>query len=106
MSGLHGSVRTRHPSGAAVVVHAPATYGAERGYIFDLVLGERLGLAWQLRADERSDVRITLKGDEAAGTIVLPDVLFATQPGDCMIACSNGFQANRFFSTWMPSNPA
>jgi hypothetical protein len=73
---------------SGVVVHAPATYAAERRYILDLVLGERLGLAWQLRTHERSDVRIALKGDEAAGPVVLPDVLFATQPRDWLTASS------------------
>ena len=70
------------------IVHAPAGYAAERAYILDQVLGERLELAWQLRAHERSDVRITLQGEEAGAAVVLPDVLFATEPRDWLTASS------------------
>jgi hypothetical protein len=39
-------------------------------------------------------------------SFVIGAMTTAMQPDDCMIACSNGFRANRYFSTWMPLNPA
>jgi hypothetical protein len=73
-------VATRHSAGSTLVVDAPASYPAERRYIFDVVLGERLGLDWELQTHQGEDVRLTLKGDDAAGHVVLPDVLFGTEP--------------------------
>jgi hypothetical protein len=67
-------------SGATVLIDAPAGYEAERRYVLGEVLGDRLGLGWQLRTNARSDVRIALAGDETAGEIVLPDLLFGTEP--------------------------
>lgn len=48
--------------------------------MLDALLVDRLGLQWQLRTSQTPDVRITVKGDEAAGHVALPDVLFATEP--------------------------
>ena len=67
-------------SGATLIVEAPAGYETERRYVLDEVLADRLGLDWRLRTTERSDVRLVLAGDEAAGEIVLPDLLFGTRP--------------------------
>jgi len=63
-----------------LVVDAPSTYLPERRYILDVVLGEWLGLDWDLRLGPRPDVRITLNGDTALGFVVLPDVLFGMEP--------------------------
>jgi hypothetical protein len=81
-------VATRDSVGSAVVVDAPAAYPAERRYVLDVVLRERLGLDWQLRTHQRADVQIRLKGGEAAGHVVLPDVLFATEPRHWLTAAS------------------
>jgi hypothetical protein len=62
-------------------VEAPGSYEAERRYILDVMLGERLGLDWRLRLDERPDVRITSPGDSTR-CVRVPDVLFATPPRD------------------------
>jgi hypothetical protein len=75
-------------SGATLFVDAPAGYEAERRYVLDEVLGDRLGLGWQLRTSERSDVRIVLAGEGTTGEIVLPDVLFATEPRHWLTAAS------------------
>src|SRR4051812_13626961 len=62
-------------------VEAPGSYEAERRYICDEMLGERLGLDWRLRLSERSDVRLGLASDPDCG-VVVPDVLFATAPAE------------------------
>jgi hypothetical protein len=67
-------------SGATMIVDAPAAYETERRYVLDEVLRDRLGLDWRLRTTERSDMRLVLAGGEQAGEIVLPDLLFGTQP--------------------------
>jgi hypothetical protein len=74
--------------GSSLAVDAPATYPAERRYVLDVVLRERLGLDWQLRTHQAADVRLRLKGGEAAGHVVLPDVLFATEPRHWLTAAS------------------
>jgi uncharacterized protein DUF7033 len=61
-----------------LIVAAPPTYEPERRYILDVVLSEWLGLDWQLRTEERSDVRLTTAGDEGGGRLTLPEGLFAT----------------------------
>ena len=55
-------------SGATVLVDAPAGYEPERRYVLDEVLGDRLGLGWELRTSERSDVRIAASGVCAIST--------------------------------------
>jgi hypothetical protein len=72
----------RASSGTTLVVDVPGTYEPERRYILGVVLGDWLGLDWELRLNERSNVRITAKGDEDSGHVVLPDVLFSTDQRD------------------------
>ena len=60
-----------------LLVEVPPQRGPERRYVMDVVLGDRLGLAWRLERSERRDVRITLDGDARGASVVLPDVLFA-----------------------------
>jgi hypothetical protein len=66
-----------------LLVEAPPAYAPERRYILDVVLGDWLGLDWELRAAERTDVRISLL-EEPAGdrAVLLPDGLFATRAED------------------------
>jgi hypothetical protein len=62
-----------------VVVEAPPTYGPERRYVLGVVLGDWLGLDWELRPADRADVRITVAGEaDDDRAVVVPDVLFAT----------------------------
>jgi hypothetical protein len=61
-----------------LVVRAPARYAAERRYVLDVVLAERLGLAWRLEEHGHADVRIGLDGADDERVVTLPDVLFAT----------------------------
>jgi hypothetical protein len=63
-----------------LIVEAPPTYEPERRYILDVVLSEWLGLDWELRPHERSDVRVTLAGDAGPRHLTLPEGLFATDP--------------------------
>jgi hypothetical protein len=81
-------VATRGPLGTALVVEAAPTYLPERRYVLDVVLREWLGLDWSLRPSGRSDVRIALGDGADSGSVVLPDVLFATAPEAWLTAAS------------------
>lgn len=61
-----------------LTLHVPRTRLAERQYVATVVLGEFLGLDWQLVAEDRADVLLTLAGSEQA--LLFPDVLFAAPP--------------------------
>lgn len=58
-----------------LTLRVPRTRTAERQYVATVVLGEFLGLDWQLVAEDRADVQITLAGSQQA--LHFPDVLFA-----------------------------
>jgi hypothetical protein len=68
-------------------IHAPDSYEPERRYVLGVVLGDWLGLDWRLILHERSDLRITLRGD-AERHVLLPDMLFATPPADWLTVSS------------------
>jgi len=61
-----------------LIVAAPPTYEPERRYILGVVLSEWLGLDWVLRTEERSDVALSLAGEQGSRQLILPDSLFAT----------------------------
>ena len=63
-----------------LVVHAPPSYQAERRYVLDVVLADRLGLTWRLETHERPEVRVTLAGDGERAELTMPDILFGTDP--------------------------
>ena len=63
-----------------LIVEAPPTYEPERRYVLGVVLSDRLGLDWELRPAERSDVRVTLAGDPGSRHLLLADGLFAVDP--------------------------
>jgi len=65
-----------------LIVRAPETYLAERRYVLDVVLGEWLGLAYDLHVDQVSQVEIRVAGDPEAKVLTAPDVLFATPSAD------------------------
>jgi hypothetical protein len=70
-----------------LLVRAPASYAAERRYILSVLLGERLGLDWRLLEHEDPVWQIVRAGDDVgAATLVLPDVLFQTEPRDWLTA--------------------
>jgi hypothetical protein len=71
-----------------LIVTAPPTYEPERRYILGVLLSEWLGLDWELRAEERSDVRVTLAGEEGPRRLSLPEGLFATDPPDWLTQAS------------------
>jgi hypothetical protein len=58
----------------------PVGYAAERKYAADVMLGELLGLEVACVEEERDDVELALPGH--AGSLLLPDRLFATDPRD------------------------
>jgi Family of unknown function (DUF7033) len=63
-----------------LIVAVPPTYEPERRYILGVILGEWLGLDWELRAEERDDVRVTLAGEAGERGLSMPEGLFATEP--------------------------
>jgi hypothetical protein len=71
-----------------LVIEAPVSYEAERRYILDVVLAGWLGIDWELRLEDRSDVRIGLKGAAGSGHVVVPEGLFATELGDWLTPAS------------------
>lgn len=71
-----------------LLVETPPGYDAERRYILGVVLGDRLGLDWTLRTDDRADVRIGLAEDPQGSCVRLPDVLFATPCEDWLTRAS------------------
>lgn len=67
---------------SCLLIRARDTYSQERRYILDLVLGEWLGLEYRFEPSESSVLSIQLIGDTRQTELILPDVLFATQPED------------------------
>lgn len=67
---------------ATLLIEHPPGYEPERRYIFDVLLGEFLGLSYQTQVGEGTDVRITLAGDQDDRCLTLPDVLFQTAQAD------------------------
>jgi Family of unknown function (DUF7033) len=65
-----------------LIVEAPPGYEAERRYVLDVILGDRLGLDWTLCTVDRPDVRISLAGQPDGTCVLVPDVLFATPRED------------------------
>jgi hypothetical protein len=71
-----------------LLIDAPPGREPERRYIFDVVLSDWLGLDWQLRVEERPDVRISLDGDALGRCVLLPDVLLGTPAHEWLTAAS------------------
>jgi hypothetical protein len=71
-----------------LIVTAPPRYEPERRYILGVLLSEWLGLDWELRAEARSDVRVTLAGEQAPRRLSLPEGLFATDPAEWLTEAS------------------
>jgi len=59
-----------------LLIHVPPSYPTERQYICDVLLGEFLGLDFQIEIEERSDVLITAVNDPDRKQLILADVLF------------------------------
>ncbi len=70
MSGVHGS--------PVLLVRSAGTYAEERRYVFELVLDEWLGLAYELEFEDRRSVSIRVAGDNEGRELTVPDGLFAT----------------------------
>ena len=82
---LPAAQAARIPTGgdqARLFVRAPATYGAERRYVLDVVLSDWLGLEYDLALEDGPRVSIQLAGDSNGRELTLPDVLFATPSAD------------------------
>lgn len=67
---------------ALVLVHAPGSYESERRYILDVVLGDWLGVDYQLVPSDKPGFSLSLQGDAGGSVLELPDVLFATAEAD------------------------
>ncbi len=63
-----------------IVVEHPPGYAAERAHAFDVVFGAILGVGYEARETQRSDVAMRVAGEE--GELRVPDVLFATPTED------------------------
>jgi hypothetical protein len=71
-----------------LLVETPPGYEPERDYILDVILGDRLGLAWKRRTADRRDVRIGLGEEPDEGDVILPEVFFATPPDEWLTEAS------------------
>jgi len=69
------------------IIHPPA-YKAERLYIYDLLLGEFLGLEYQLQERLCDGVKITLKDDPHKKELCLSDHFFKTPENEWLTADS------------------
>ncbi len=111
-----------------LIVAAPDTYGAERRYAVGVVIGDWLGLSYELEPGPSGTVTIRRPG--APGVVRLPDVLFATPadewltprslpdlplrvaasgingPLPILFGRSNGRSGNRDASPGSPATPA
>ena len=59
-------------------IRHPPGYRAERAYIYDVLIGEFLGLPYRLEAYAGADVQITLTGDPHGHVLSIADCLFQT----------------------------
>jgi hypothetical protein len=91
----HAHAQTLSPT---LVVDAPPGFEAERRYVFGLILGEQLGLAWQLRSSAGADVRISVDGDPPSGAVLVPDVFFGMDRATWLTPAS----MPRTPLTWLP----
>jgi len=69
-----------------LVVRCPATYGPEREYACEVLLGCFLGLPWRMVKEERGDTAVALEGDATGSELVVADVWFATPAADWLTA--------------------
>jgi hypothetical protein len=65
-----------------LLVKHPETYAPERRYIFDVILGEFLGLAWEGRTEPREDVEISVAEISDGQRLTVADGLFRTPEHD------------------------
>ena len=71
-----------------LLVEAPPGYDAERRYVLGVVLGDRLGIDWELRTADRADVRIAVADAPDGPCVRVPDALFATRPEEWLTPAS------------------
>lgn len=69
-------------------VETPSGYAPERRYICHVLLGEFLGLDFELQESGRSDVRMTVAGAEERRELILADLLFQTTEADWLTPAS------------------
>ena len=63
------------------VAHPPG-YSPEREYVVDVVFREFLGIEYRTQETAARAVELTLDGDTAHRTLILPDILFSSSPFD------------------------
>jgi hypothetical protein len=59
-----------------VLIEHPPGYFSERGYIYDVIFRQFLGLDYHAKQDDRQNTRITLAGDRGRRELILSDNLF------------------------------
>jgi hypothetical protein len=63
-------------AGRRLLIRAPGTLAAERGYAFDVVVRDWLGLDYELETGPPGQVEIRLAGDSSERALTLPDSFF------------------------------
>ena len=59
-----------------LLVETPTSHSAERKYILSVLLGDRLGLEWDMVQTDRKNIRIS-HGDSSA-ELIISDDFFST----------------------------
>lgn len=97
-SGDEGSSPShiQRPVGVMLKVHIPHTYESERRYVFDVLLGDFLGLEYQIETTAEQETRIESGGRQ----LVMRDGLFGTPQAQWLSAAS---LPRTPLSSWSPS---
>jgi len=65
-----------------LLIQHPPTYEPEREYIYDVMLGDLLGLRYEAKVGDKSHAtEISLLGDSSGKRLIVRETLFATAPG-------------------------
>ncbi len=65
-----------------LLIEHPDSFIPERDYIFKLIFQEFLGLEYRQKAQNRSDLRISLIGDSSESELLVADLLFQADSGN------------------------
>lgn len=66
---------------AKLLIEHPPTYGPERQYIYDVMLGEFLGISYQVRLGANPHTTaVSVCGDSSGKRLIVHDALFAISP--------------------------
>ncbi len=72
-----------------LLLQHPPTYEPEREYIYDVMLGDLLGLRYEAKVGDKSHAtEISLLGDSSGKRLIVRETLFATAPGKWLTEAS------------------